>query len=373
MKYIVLGLATMLFVLGASHAQAATYTSNQSGTLTVSASPVSKPLYVAGDAIVVSAPIDSDVYAAGNSIKVNAGVSENVFAAASTVTIDTDVKKSVTVLAGDTTINGTVSQDLNIVGGTTTISKTAHVLGDIHVLGGQLTVDGVIDGSVYYAGPTLQINGVVSGNIQAMATSVIVADTATVGGNLTYEGKNDAFVAPGAVKGTITHHPQAGGYQSSKFFQFASMLLVGALLILLFGGKIKRIAKTFTVYATRNSLVGLLFVIVIPIVALVLAITFIGMPVSLVLFSLYCMMLYFATPIASIIIGDKIVGLLKIRVSEKLHLFVSFVIGLIAWYILSLIPYFGPIVMAVVWLMTVGAMLVFDVDLYSSLREKHEL
>lgn len=375
MKHILLGVAVVtMMMLGVPHVRAATYLSNPGGAVTVSESPTNKPLYVSGETVVLGSNLNTDVFVAASTLKVNREVSESVFAMSSLVTIDADVHKGVRVLSGDTTINGDVTEDVSVAGGKTTISKTGRVHGDVQVIGGQLEIDGVVDGSVYYAGSSLTINGLVQGNVLAASSRVIVSDTATVAGYVTYDSKYDAQIAPGAVKGTITHHQNAGGFgQFSTIIYFATQLLSGVILILLFGAKITKISSTLLQHATRNSLVGLLFVIVIPVLVMVLSMTIIALPLALTILSLYLMVLYFASIIAATVVGRLLLSRFHVAVSDRIHPYLGLVVGLLLWIVIRLIPVFGPIMLAVIWLTTVGAIVVFDVELFSILKQKREL
>lgn len=94
-----------------------------------------------------------------------------------------------------------IDDDLYIAGDTLTIDGTVN--GDLFAFGNEIVVNGTVNGDVFAAGTSLTINGTVTDDVRSGGTAVIVADGASVGGDLLVGGYG-VEVADGAqVSGDV--------------------------------------------------------------------------------------------------------------------------------------------------------------------------
>ena len=195
---------------------------------------------------------------------------------------------------GSFTLNKGESLDgsLIVFGGTARTETDSRVEGDVVVLGGAVTVDGVVEGNVAGIGGVVNLdeNAVVEGDLISIAAALNREPGATVYGQVI-----SGFEAP-----ALTMIPEtidipswnffeptlfAGSFSIWRIFWFIFRTLlwgaVAALVALILPNPTTRVSNTVADQTIISGGVGLLTVIVVPIILLLLAITCILSPLSL--------------------------------------------------------------------------------------------
>ena len=285
-------------------------------------------------------------------------------------TIDGDLS----ITAGTAIVQGTVNGDLSVVGGDVLIAGTVN--GDVDAIGGSVRITGDVSGSVSgtsgnlfvgeggqiggnldYASGNVVIDGTIDGDATVGAGAITLADNAVVNGDFEYDA--DSFDrAPGAeVTGQIIRNPNlvsAPGMVipegTFSIFGFLSNLLLGALLLLLFPVFTVGLADRVEHDPIISGGVGLLMLIVVPLALVLLAITVVGIPISILGALLFALVLWVAYVLGSYAVGDWLLSLVDTE-SRWLALFV----GLLAVAVVNLVPIVGGLVSFVVLLLGLGA------------------
>ena len=107
-------------------------------------------------------------------------------------------------------------------------------------------------------------------------------------------------------------------------------------------------------------------VILTPILVLIAAFTVVGIPIALILLFLFLLTLYLAKIFVSVAIGKKIIGM----INQKAGDYAVFILGLLVYTLVTLIPVIGTIIAILVVLGGVGAIVTTKKDLYKQLRSK---
>ena len=294
----------------------AEYRSEQNVTVG-SAQLVDDDLYVFANAFTLDGRVSRDVVAGASMIEINGSITGSLNAVGGDITIPGTVGRSVRIVSGDTAISGTISGDLLLLGGTTTIENDGVIEGDVQVYGGTLDMDGTIDGNLSGNVADLNINGFVAGDVSIDVQNLDVTSQANIGGTLDYVSPIEADVAAGAqIDGSVdrqTVAPWGGGNDvRSRFFS----PLVRTVWLLVTGAVIVALAPRFATTVSSNvrrpwiaAIVGVLAVGVVPLVALGLMITVIGLPMGLILVALFVIALY----LSQIVVGQRIGMLLLPR------------------------------------------------------------
>jgi hypothetical protein len=118
-----------------------------------------------------------------------------------------------------------------------------------------------------------------------------------------------------------------------------SLIATGAVLVLLFPRHLKEIGSDMLDRPWLNMGWGFIALIVTPIGAIIIAITLIGIPLSLLSLFIYFVAIYLSNPIVGTALGMKILQRLLKR--EGVNLYLSMVVGIIIFYILQNIPILG--------------------------------
>lgn len=222
------------------------------------------------------------------------------------------------------------------IGGKIKIEDYQLVQGDVVSVVGGVTIDGKVRGDVVCVvgnidlGPSAVVNGdvvCVMGNLSKDKNARVRGETVTVGSGV----GGDGFPFPG-----VTFFPFGGGIFRviAKIVKFTILVL---LLLIVFYFMPERMKKSSS-YASGSFLkslgVGVLIIffgsIVILIAAIILAITIIGIPLSLLLFLSYLALLVVCYFVAALALGNIVAGKMQVA-RDSIYLK-----GLIGLFILEL-------------------------------------
>jgi hypothetical protein len=198
------------------------------------------------------------------------------------------------VAGGSFTLNRGESLDgsLIVFGGIARTETDSRVEGDVVVLGGAVTVDGVVEGNVAGIGGVVNLdeNAVVEGDLISLGAALNREPGATVYGQVISGFDIPALtLIPEAIDipSWTSFEPTlfAGSFSIWRIFWFIFRTLlwgaVAALVALILPNPTTRVSKTVADQTIISGGVGLLTIIVAPIILLLLAITCILSPLSL--------------------------------------------------------------------------------------------
>lgn len=327
--------------------------------------------FKAGDNVNVTGTYDNDVIVAGNNVYIDAVVDGDVLAVGATVTITGRVEGNIRVAGGTVNIEGEVARNATMSGGWINVTNTAKIGKDAIVWGGTVNMDGEVGGSLFGSGGTISLDGPVAGNAEMDAGTLSVGKDANIGGDLKYSAGADASISSSAVVAgeTVKEEPPAETAEPAeerslskqigwKLIWWVSNLLIGLLLVYLFPKCIKGTGGAMFDKAGHSFLWGLLILFVSPIVLVLLLVTVIGIPISILGFIAYGVGIYVASVFLGIALGNKMMPKMENPI-------LPMVVGVTVIYILKLIPFVGGLVGFVAALWVLGAWIVY-------LKEKRE-
>ncbi|MDD4238769.1 MAG: polymer-forming cytoskeletal protein [Desulfotomaculaceae bacterium] len=326
---------------------------------------VQGPLFVAGNEVVIDADVDGDVFAAGQTITINGKVNGDVLAAARTIRINGYVDGSARCAAQNIDIKGELRQDLTAAASELRQLEGSKVSRDAEVFANQITMSGEIGRQYLGAGGRTRINGLVGGDVHFWRVEDLqLGPTSTIGGNLYYGSPREATVASGAQIAGITKREylqaqtetqrQPRGFNwLGALVSFAAGILVWGVLTLFFPGIWSRLSQTIRQSPGHSLGWGLVLLLLIPLSALLLLITVIGIPLSLTLLASYALLLYSA----KIIVGDAVGRLLATRFgwAGRVHAILPFLVGYALLLLLTSIPVVGLIIRIAIVCLALGA------------------
>jgi hypothetical protein len=236
-------------------------------------------------------------------------VGDGIVVAVGDVSVEGDVKRSVDIMtSGSADVSGSIGRDLTMAGGSLTLTNTARVGGNLSARVRQLK-------------------------------EVHIADGATIA------GKRDIQVR---VRESQFMRPRFYFHQA---VWLAGAILVGWLGMLLFPGLFQ--ATTQLVGAGWRSLgLGVGVLLGMPVAIVVIAITLVGFPVSLMLLALYLAAIYLAKIWVGAFLGRI---LLKPSGATKGDWLLGLLVGLLILTIVGFIPYLGGLVRLGVVCLGLGA------------------
>ncbi len=373
--------------------------------------------------------VEDDLYVTANEVVVDGTIRGDLIAFGNTISVGGTVEGDLIVAGQSVEIAGTVDDDARIAGQALLLGEGARVDDDLLAAGFSLEndPDSVVGGTLMYAGYQallqgtvtedvsavangLELGGEVGGNVDAevdgedggpppgvfapqadipaVEAGLTLTDSATVGGNLTYESSTEARIDSQAqIEGEVTRSERPADEEEEETYTFAdalfdnlrsfvALLLVGLLLIWVAPNWVRRRAGTVLDRPLASLGLGVLslvaFVIlgvVILLATLVLAIIFgllslgglvalilgLGLLAEVILVLIFWISTnYLAQIIVSFLAGVLLVE--AVRPGRGSGRVLPLVVGLILYVILRAIPVLGPLVGLVVVLLGLGTL-----------------
>ncbi|WP_276251407.1 polymer-forming cytoskeletal protein [Haloarcula rara] len=205
-----------------------------------------------------------------------------------------------------------------------------------------------------------ELNGTVDGNVRAGAESVVLGSSATVGGSVRYDA--ESFVrAPGAtVEGSVVQDERLGetvgpdlavpGWLGALYGLLANFLL-GVILLAVFPAFSTRVADGVADRPARSAGVGLLTVFVVPLLLVLVALTIVGIPLSLVGAVGFAALVW-----AAIVYGQYALGVWVLSFTDRDSRWLALVVGLVGVTVLGAVPVLGALLDLAVFLLGLGAL-----------------
>lgn len=345
--------------------------------LSVDISPTDR---IDGNIYVVAPELSLDATVPGNaSIATMTGtvrgrIDGNLHLLAGRTDVRADVGGSIYVAAGSVGIHNRVGGDVVITGGDVTIAPGSTIAGDLVVAGGTVHIDGMVRGSVYGTALSIRQGGTVEQDVEVQTSRLVLGNTARVIGDIRYQSPIKADVAATArVTGTVdrTNAAPWSGIGAGALSPFGSLLkltwslLTGAALIALMPRLASRIADHGSP-VLQPAAVGLIATIALPIVALFLLGTIIGIPLGVILLALIPIGLYLSQVCAGLTLGRLILPR-SWQDGTRGFLLLAMTLGVIILGVVRMapVPFLGPIVTAIVTFWGFGALLMVVTDLTS--------
>ena len=263
---------------------------------------VTGDLYFAGRSLTITGRVDGDVFGFGNDISVEGSVGLSLRGAAETIRI-----------------NGELGRGLAAAGGQVSVLPGATVGGGIMMAGDRLSLAGPVGGSVLAGGSRLEVNAPIEGDLKFSGEALHLGSAATIGGSGSYTGPSEPEREPGAptVEWSEPEPDETSVWDGVMRFarRWGMGLTLGLVLVFLASGPLGAMAAIGG-RPIAPLLLGLLLFVGLPFAAILLAITFIGLPLAFAIGMLYVFLLYASRVIAAMVIGQAILGLASTNVQR---------------------------------------------------------
>ena len=336
---------------------------NAGKAVDIASAGVNDNAYVAGGAVTVTAPVSGDLFAAGGTVFDSSKVSQDVIMIGGTVIISGASAQNLRVAGGNVTIGSTVSGELVGAGGNFTVTPDTTVAKDSYIAGGAVTWNGRESGNLTVAGGSVIIGGTISGNVNITATKdVTIASDAVIKGNLEYTAPKEATIESGAqISGTTSFHQSAApavavGWLAGLFtlgllLKFLMTLLVAYVIWYVFRKDALALIEESVRRFGRSLLRGFIFLVAVPIAAVIAFITVIGAALGGIAAVIYAALAMLALPATILVVSSLI---LKRRTELTWY---QILLGAVVLQIVSLIPFIGWLACFIVWLSSFGGLL----------------
>ncbi|MCL4404112.1 polymer-forming cytoskeletal protein [Patescibacteria group bacterium] len=361
MKRAILGVGVVLAAVLPLTSLAAYF--NAGKTVNLAAQAVNDNAYVAGGAVTVTSPVTGDLFAAGGTIFDSSRVSQDVMMIGGTVIISGASAQNLRVAGGNVTIGSAISGELVGAGGNFTVTPDTTVAKDSYIAGGAVAWNGHESGNLTIAGGAVVISGTVDGNLKITATKdVTIAQGAVIRGNLDYTAPKPAQIESGAqIAGTTNFHQSAapavavgwlaGIFTLGLLLKFLMTLLVAYVVWYALRRDALAIIEESTKKFGRSLLRGFVFLVAVPIAAIIAFVTVVGAALGGIAGVIYAALALLSLPAAILVVSSLI---LKRRSDLAWY---HILLGAVVLQIAALIPFIGWLACFIVYLASFGGLL----------------
>ena len=266
-------------------------------------------LYATGEAIRVDGRLAGDLVAAAQRVLVRGAVDGDLFAAGRTVDLHGPVGDSTRVAAEQITVDAVIDGDLLVAGNRLQLLDGAVIRGGLMTASGNIDLAGIVEENFRAAGGEVIVSGTVRGDAYIIADRLELAPGARIDGDLSYRTRVPISAEEaGRVGGTVrrsapTDEDSGGGWFGSILFwgwQAGAALLAGLLAVALCRRVVLQFVAAIAEQTTLGALLGFGAFLIVPVAAVVVMVTVVGLPVGLIAMLLFGMALYVAKlPIAA--------------------------------------------------------------------------
>lgn len=337
------------------------------------------------EVVTKSGQIDENVVAGGRTVTVDAQVTGDVVSFGETVVIGGQITDDILSIGRNVVISGTIGGDVRVVG--FTVTPSAAIGGDLMAAGRTVTVPaetviggnvwlvgldmnlfGKVDGDLHVAARNILLAGNFGGDVELNGESITVASTARILGDFTYRSIDEATIEPGAeilgdtifIRTEAPHEMVGGVFAGFSAFGLTFLLglfLLGALLILIFPNTAADPAKRMGRNPWLALGLGCLILIAGPIAMILLGISIIGIPITIMLGASYVIALFIGFLVAAGTLGR--LGARLIGRSADISFWTrlaAFAAGLVFLAIVGFIPVLGPLALILATAAGLGAL-----------------
>lgn len=327
-----------------------------------------------GETVQIDGEIKGDAYLAGAVVTVNGKIDGDLFVLGGKVSVNGPVGGSIRILGADVTSNSSVDRSVLLICANCTVTKRSTMYGSLMVVASNLEQSsGRVGRGFRFFGNRLYLNSEVANEAFVVANQeFLLGPSASISGQLKYTGNNAAILEPGAtVAGEILYQKSDKEENFPRFFGAKSILtsyqrikpltelfgltisaLIGFVLLGLFPKGFEKVVMAIEKKPYASLGWGVVASLMIPMVAVLFALTIVGIPVSLVLLLMGYVIWIVVSYFSAFFIGRKI---LLVRFGERRGW--ALVLGLVLIYILGLIPIIGTLIKLVLFLLAFGAVI----------------
>lgn len=314
---------------------------------------VNNDYFAYGRSVEISGTVNGDVYVFGGQVFIDGTVNGDIIAAAGSIEIAGTVSHDVRILAGQASISGKVGHNVTGVTATIELAPSAIIGNNAVLVSGNVDLESTIKRNVRLYASSIRISDRINGNVDAYVGQMRITSKANIGGKLEYWSNKNALIDPNAkiVQG-VTHHPsffykifhgklstilKVSSKLAALLMNFFYSFIIGLIMMRYFRKRIDRTIDALNHKPFQSLVAGIVLMFLLPITFLALIITILGVPFALTLLSLTVVTFYTAK-ILSILWASK---LFFYRFDFHKHMRLYFAFGLIVYFILTTIPYFG--------------------------------
>jgi len=320
---------------------------------------IKSDFYGTGNHIRIEGTVDGDVYAFGQQVDVPGHITGDLICFCQASRITGQIDGNIRAFTNNITISGTVEKAVTAFDETFTLDSNGKIGHSLTDFSKSLALDGKVGRDVLGFCAFSNVSGTIGGDLHVKGDSLTVASSAVIDGKASFEGNKPPEVSSAAKLGSPMEFKQTerksqfergGGYYVWRAIWTATHILFGLVLFGLLPIFARETAEMGEHYGASFGL-GVLVLFGVPIAAIIVCFTVIGLLVGISTLLLWFVVLMAAQIVIGAIVGQWIMG----RTSEFWPLVARMAVGVILVRIVTSVPFIGGWAKFVVILWGMGA------------------
>ncbi len=250
-------------------------------------------------------------------------------------------------------------KDAFIAGNLIKLGEQAKIGRDLYMAGNQVTIQTDLPGNLSVAAASLNLENItIEGDVNLSVGTINFGENTRIKGTLTYndDAKLNGFNANNyAAVSTYTpetNEPTAAEIWLNKFIGMVSFFILIALIFWLLPSSKKQLySNNATQNLAKYFVLGIGFLIIAPVIALILLASVFAAPAALVILAVYIIVMYLSQAFTGAFLGYLIVERLM---RSKLPVLLEALIGIVLYGCLCLVPGLSILVTAIGTILGVG-------------------
>jgi cytoskeletal protein CcmA (bactofilin family) len=323
-------------------------------------------VWAAGAVVSVRGIIGHELSVAGAEVDVDVTTRGDTRLAGAIVSVKGRIEKDLYVAGARLNVDARVGGSLNAAGARLIVGSQSEIEGPMRIGGADVVFAGNSRGAAEIYGDTVQIDGRIGGNLLVRARSVTVGKTAVLEGDVVFETLDDPNIEEGATlrgRQTVTL-PRPGPREpwsiakaliAVALFGIGAGLVLGLILLIAARPLVEQAISQFRDAPLRSLLIGLAVLVLVPLIAVLLMVTVIGIPVGLLALLAFPLLLLVAWVLAAFAVADWLFnrGRAEHSFTGRLLLLLA---GLGVVTLAGIVPVVGALVWLLVMLLGLGAL-----------------
>lgn len=301
-----------------------------------------------GRTITVDGLVEQDATLVARQVTLNGQINGDLLVMATTVVINGTVEGSVRIMANDVLIRGTIGRNASIAANTLVVSSDAAIGQSLGLAASAATIDGFVSGSLsgYVLG--ISVNGQVKGSadLHLPTEDLTIGPEAVISGGLRYSARSELTLPEGQIGGVIERLPQRSALEiigisptAFRVLYLVGLLIVGLLIMFLFPQGTKHILTAMQHRPFVKLSWGIVVLLAVPVVAVILTLSVIGLPLAILLLGVYGVFIYLSPAFIGLAIGQWLWQQFLPR--QRPLPVLPTIIGVVLFFALTAIPLFG--------------------------------
>lgn len=311
---------------------------------------------------------DSDIYLFQESISIEEDVNGNIYVIGKKIDISSNyINGNIFAIGEDITINGLISGSIYALG--ENINIGAGSVNVVYAIGKNVRLgeNANIMNDFKVGADNLNIAGNVNRSLDAYVEKLNIEETAeyVAKGNISY---SEEVIDPNEVLEAValTKHEKnektseelqkiaAIGKVKSEIITIISTAIIIAVIYFIVKNKQTDNSENYSKEIVSNIVKGILYLIFVPLVALVLICTIIGIPLSLLGIVIYVIALCLSIPVASLKIAEMLYRVKPIGTNKAIIILYAICVYIVI-EVVSLLPAIGGLIRFLVFLYGLGS------------------